>query len=358
MMRNLFFRAAALSVAVLLLCMCLPGCVRQEQAEAVSPRSLVWAVGTSLPEAADFFDDLPEGSAATYADAAARSALHEGDNELELIYTPPRGREQRFRVGLRLIEDTEPPVISGVQDLTVYIGEGVSYFSGVTVTDNCGGDITLTVDSSAVDTMLESDEEGYLVIYRATDHAGNTATAEARVHVYAEQISLEQLYALIDPVIAERGMYAMSKVEQVRDIWQFVHTDHAISYVDHSDKTSWIRAAYAAMTEQQGDCFSFFALSKAFFERLGIENMDIQRTPGYTDDTHYWSLVNVAEAGSPAQWYHYDSTRLADVSYSGALLTDAQIDAFNRLRPNFYLYDRSQYPATSTVELTPRPDLD
>ena len=352
------FRAAVLLLAVLLLCFCLPSCVVRSDDGSVEPKQLVWAIGTSLPKAEDFFDGLPAGASVSYADEASLLSLQEGDNEVSLIYRPEKGRAQTLTTGLRLIHDTEPPVISGVQDIIAYIGEGISYRSGITLTDNCGGEITLTVDSSAVNTEQISEEEGYLIIYYATDHAGNTATAEARVHVYEQEITLDMLYASIDPIIAELGLYAMSKVEQVRAIWQFVHTDHAITYVDHSDKTSWIRAAYFALIDQQGDCFSFFALSKAFFERLGIENMDIQRTPGFTTDTHYWSLVNVAESGAPAQWYHYDSTRLRDVPYSGALLTDRQVDAFSRLRPNFYLYDRTQYPATSTVELTERPDLD
>lgn len=352
------FRAAALLLSVFAICLCLPSCVKPTEDHAVEPKRLTWAIGTELPKAEDFFDELPAGATVSYADETELLSLREGENEIGLIYRPEKGRKQTFDAVLCMIYDTEPPVISGVKDIIAYVGEGISYRSGITLTDNCGGEITLTVDSGAVNPALESGEEGYPVIYYATDHAGNTATAEARVHVYQQKITLEQLYALIDPVIAERGMYAMSKVEQVRSIWQFVHTDHAITYVDHSDKTDWIRAAYFAMVDQQGDCFSYFALSKAFFERLGIENMDIQRIPGFTDDTHYWSLVNVADAGAQAQWYHYDSTRLRDVPYSGALLTDEQVDAFSRLRPNFYLYDRTGYPATSTVELTPRPDLE
>ena len=84
----------------------------------------------------------------------------------------------------------------------------------------------------------------------------------------------------------------------------------------------------------------------------------MQRTPGYTDDTHYWSMINIARAGESARWYHYDATRLRGVSYSGCLLTDTQVDAFSRVRLNFYLYDRSGYPATSSVILTERPDLE
>ena len=107
-----------------------------------------------------------------------------------------------------------------------------------------------------------------------------------------------------------------------------------------------------------GDCYSYFAAAKAFLEYLGIENMDIQRLPGYTTDTHYWSLVNIGTEGNP-RWYHFDCTRLrAEYNHSGCLLTDSQVDAYNRVRANFYKYDRSEYPATDTRIITETPSLD
>lgn len=352
-MRNKRLFATVLLLAAVLSCFAFTSC-RQAPEETVQPKSLTWAIGARLPAAEDFFDALPEGSSVTFAESNPFSSLQEGSNTVRLIYRSEKGKRQTLYATLLMLNDTEPPVISGVKDLMAYIGEGISYRSGIILTDNCNGEITLEVDSSAVNLTKEGI---YPVVYRATDLAGNTATAQANVHVYLEEITLDMLYEEIDPLIVSLNLLGRSKEQQARAIFEFVHTDAKITYVDSSDKTSWIRAAYFCLKDRKGDCFSYFSLSKAFFERLGIENLDIQRLPGYTSDTHYWSLINIAEDGASAQWYHYDATRLRDVTGSGCLLTDRQVDAFSRIRSNFYLYDRTLYPTTATAEITERPDL-
>jgi hypothetical protein len=322
--------------------------------EEVSPKTLTWAIGAPLPKAEDFFDSLPDGYTVGFADESPFAHLQLGKNAVKLCYKGEKGRRRTVEATLVMINDTEPPVMEGVRDLIVYIGEGVAYRSGIAVRDNCGGEIALTVDSSAVNTA----EEGkYPVTYYATDAVGNTSTAMITVHVYEQKITEEMLYAEIDPLIYELGLIGISRSEQARKIYNFVNTSSGIAYVDTSDKASWVRAAYFALTERKGDCFSYFALSKAFFERLGIPNLDVQRLPGYTTDTHYWSMINIGTADVP-QWYHYDATRLRNVYYPGYLLTDRQVQAFSRFREYFYLYDTTCYPSTSTVEMIHRPDLE
>ena len=334
----------------------LPSCgEKPTDAPLPTPKALVWAIGAPLPAATDFFDAIPEGDTVSYAEKNPFDALQMGENAVALSYQPKEGKAQRLNATMTLIEDTTPPVIAGARDLLAYVGDlGVAYYAGVTTTDNCGGRITLKADSSAVDLTREG---VYPVTYYAVDHAGNRAIHEIYLHVYKEEITPDRLYAVLDPLIEELGLRTMTKEQQARVIFRFVHTDAKITYVDTSDKTDWIREAYFCLQNRKGDCFSYFAVSKAFFERLGIENLDVQRLPGFTDDTHYWSMINIAEEGAEPLWYHYDATRLRDVIYSGALLTDAQVDAFSQQRAYFYHYDRSKYPATSTVTITERPDL-
>ena len=338
--------------ALFLLSACIGSRPQQETPET---KELIWAIGAVLPEAKDFFDALPEGDAVAFAEDDPWKNLKSGENEISVIYTPKDGKKQTVTVRVTLIEDVEKPQIHGAKDLMAYVGDtAVAYYGGVTVTDNCHGEVKLKVNSSAVDLSAEGE---YPVIYYATDHAGNVSMAEVTLHVYKEKITLEMLYAVVDPLIQQFGLMNMEKADQVRAIFQFVHTDARIVYVDTSDKTDWVREAYFCLQNRKGDCFSYFSVSKAFFERLGIENLDVQRLPGFTDDTHYWSMVNIAESNENPLWYHYDATRIREVSYSGALLTDAQVDAFSEIRSYWYYYDRAKYPATPTEIITPRPDL-
>lgn len=330
------------------------GC-KSRKADLPETKNLVWAIGAALPEAEDFLETLDEGASVEFAELNPYQNLESGENRISLIYYPTKGRKQKLEAKLTLVDDREKPVISGTRDLIAYVGDtAVAYYNGVTVSDNCGGELTLRADYSAVDLTKEG---VYPVTYYAIDHVGNVSMTEISLHVYKEEITLEMLYAEIDPIIVEKGWVYLSKAEQAKAIFWYVHTEAGISYVDTSDKTDWIREAYLCQKNRKGDCFSYFALSKAFFERLKIENLDVQRLPGFTDDTHYWSMINIAGAGEPARWYHYDATRVRDVSASSALLTDAQVKAFSAQRPYFYYYDTSKYPASATEILISRPDL-
>ncbi len=346
-------RAMAMLMALMLLLLSLFSCAAPRGEDEIKPKTLTWAIGTTLPTAEAFFDTLPEGDRVTFEKENPFEKMQIGENEIQLRYTPAKGRTKKLIAILNLIEDHEPPIISGVKEIVAYVGDGISYRAGISVTDNCDGPVTLTVDTQAVDPTAEGI---YSITYHAVDAAGNATSVSSTVHIYQEAITEQMLNSLIDPMIEELGLLSMGKEEQVRAIYRFVHTDAKITYVDTSDKTSWMREAYFCLLSRKGDCFSYFSVSKAFFERLGIENMDIQRTPGFTADTHYWSLVNIGDA-SHARWYHYDATRLRNVYYDGCLLTDRQVDAYSEIRTYFYLYDRAAYPATDTQEITNRPDL-
>ena len=77
---------------------------------------------------------------------------------------------------LTLIQDTDPPVINGVEDLIVMAGTTVDYLQNVTATDNKDDAVDLTVNTELVDlTQLGT----YPIIYRAADKAGNVSITTA-----------------------------------------------------------------------------------------------------------------------------------------------------------------------------------
>ena len=68
--------------------------------------------------------------------------------------------------------DKVAPVITGTKDIEVYVGDAVSYKSGVSVTDNVDAKPELIIDNSKVDLTKPG---VYEVTYTATDAAGNTS---------------------------------------------------------------------------------------------------------------------------------------------------------------------------------------
>ncbi|WP_434310057.1 immunoglobulin-like domain-containing protein [Hominifimenecus sp. rT4P-3] len=240
--------------------------------------------------------------------------------------------------------DTEPPVISGVQDQTVFVGDSISYKKGVTVTDNLDSNVQLDVDTSQIDLNTAGT---YTVTYSATDAAGNKATATATITVeekpagYENKAEMESMAKnILDQIITSD----MTEMEKAQKIYNWCHGN--IGYVNSSDKSSWINGAIQAFETHSGDCFNYFAAAKALLTQAGIENMDVVKSDT-SHSSHYWSLVNCGDG-----WYHFDTTpRKGDGDYF-FMVTDDQLEGYSKEHDNSHIFDHSLYPATSTKVIT------
>ncbi len=329
--------------------------VRDRRAPVVTTKHVYYARNVGKPDALHFINTIREADTYTAAFVGKVPDLSEiGDFDITFYVEDASGnRTGELHSILTVIEDRTPPTFDVVPELSAYIGEAIAYRRGLVVTDDCGGEVTLDVDSSEVDPNTVGD---YPVRYTATDASGNVSHAETVIHVYENQVGEEQLYARIDEVLATLITPDMTKEEQLRAVYDYVY--NAISYIPDSDKSDWVRAAYDGLfVAGAGDCFNYYAATMAFCNRLGIDYRKLQRTPGAADGTHYWIMVNIGDAEEP-RWYHFDCTHIAIYGHSSCLLTDRQVKAFNRMRAGFYAYDASQYPKSDDVIITPTPHLD
>lgn len=266
--------------------------------------------------------------------------------------------------------DTTPPVISGAHDLVTEVGVSVSYRSGVSVSDDTDERVVLTVDSSAVDLSTAG---CYSVIYSATDLSGNTASVTVTITVKqplpdeeeptentasnlpnpAEDakivVTQEMLDGITSAILAKITTPGMSKYEQARAIYNYVNQH--ITYVSTSDKTDWVRGAYLGLTRGKGDCYNYWAASKALLTAAGIDNLDLQRVGGATQ--HFWNLVNVGDG-----WYHFDTCwHPSGYPLDSFMLTEAEVRAYTQKladeigRVNYFTYDYDACPVY--VEGTP-----
>lgn len=271
------------------------------------------------------------------------------------------------------VEDTQPPEIIGTKDLTVAVGESLSYRTGVTVTDDVDETVQLQVDSSGVN-LSEPGE--YQAVYWAEDSAGNRTKVTVKVTVVetvtvededggetedvveagGEEITLERVNELADEILAEITTSGMSQREKALAIYNYVHNH--IKYVGTSDKSSWLVGAYVGFTRGSGDCYNYFACSKALLTRAGIPNVDLTRVGG--NSRHYWQLVDVGSG-----YYHFDACPHPN-SYPlySFLLTEEQVKAYTKqcssIRKNYYVYDYDACPVevvqgTPPVTPTPKP---
>ena len=165
--------------------------------------------------------------------------------------------------------DTTAPVID-IGEIRINIGDGIAWKKQATVTDNSDGKIDIKVDSSSVNTSVAGT---YTVTYTATDESGNSASASATVIVGTKEVTEDMLYSEIDRVISQIIKPEMNTEDKVRAIYAYV--GDSINYASTAKTDDFVYAAYMALfSSGTGDCYSYFAASKAFFERLGIENID------------------------------------------------------------------------------------
>lgn len=252
------------------------------------------------------------------------------------------GNESETTITVTVIEDVTPPQIMGVTELSIYLGSTVSYRRGIIVTDDTDAAPELSVDSSAVDL---SQPGTYPVIYTATDCVGNTASIETTITVLEapksfveEDVILSATDKLLEKIITDD----MTVREQVEAIYGWL--DRNCYYVNSSDKSDWMQAAYKLLNTQRGDCFNFYALSRLLFERLNIPNLTVTRQENpWRSGNHWWSMVSL-DGGET--WYHYDSTPHMSSYMETCLVTDADLERFNQSARGYYDWDRDAYPAT------------
>ncbi len=235
--------------------------------------------------------------------------------------------------------DTEAPRFLGVRELSVKVGEGISYRTGVRAEDGLDGEVDFEVDASEVDLSTPG---VYRVVYTATDAAGNVGRSETTVTVVAASaVSEEELSELTDRRIADWGLRGLSREELYESVYWKIKA--AMTYVSDSDKTDWMGEAARGFLQGEGDCFTYYAMVRAILWRLELDFYTVQRTPGARDSTHYWMMVET-EAGV---WYHFDvCPHPKEFPLSGILLTDAELAAYNTRVEGYYTYDRGDLPET------------
>ena len=282
-------------------------------------------------------------------------------------------------------DDEEPPVISPSSSLRVvgYVGDTPTYREYVKVSDNVDKEVILMTytGSSDIDVPegkiallinaqeVNKDKEGsYNVYYIAIDSAGNISHTSTIIYqVKSKEYSEETLMELIAELSEDLHINAnMSKEAQVRAIYKYVNSKNAIQFEDVSNipninrnrwETDWVEEAIRTIESGYGDCYSYYSLSKAFFEYWGIENRGRKRAEGYEgsaeDGTHFWSVVKVEQG-----WYYYDATSLrgsfSDGSKSACLITEEKLKSYVGSNGEDFFYRMTKpvgFPNISTKEL-------
>ena len=264
--------------------------------------------------------------------------------------------------------DKTKPVIKGPEgnSVIVYTGETVSFRSFVSATDNSGS-CDLFFDEAGFNVNQEGT---YTVVYTATDASGNATKYSLTVNVVHRQYTFDSLMTLVDGIAANNLGYtrssvgSRSKAQIVRDIYSYAKSaitfDDSISNAYRQSqqngrkrrigwKVDYIEEASITLTSsvKKGDCYTFYSVSKAFYEYFGIDNAGFQRSEASTlDGTHYWNAVNIGTSSSP-EWYYVDCTPYAGSFSDGSnacLVTESSLASYETskgVKNQYYVIEKN-----------------
>ncbi len=311
--------------------------------QATALKAVAFVGGQLNPE--DCVTDIVDATAVTLTFSKKPDLTKAGETSGQVLLTDAGGNETAIDFAATVILDDTAPIMTGVADKQVFLGDTISYKEDVTVTDDWDDDPELTIDNSQVDI---SQVGQYPVTYTATDAAGNSASETITLTIAekpADYHEPEEIYALAQPVYDSIITDDMSDMAKAYAIYKWVKGN--IGYSGTSDKSCWTNGAYEAFTTQTGDCYTYFAAAKCLYNMAGIDNVDvIKEKPYATSTSHFWSLINLGDG-----WYHVDCTRFTGGEDYLFMLTDEELAAYDSAHWRAHPYDSTAYPERSTVSV-------
>lgn len=315
-------------------------------APTASPVTVFITNDSDTPKASEFVADIVDATSVVCEFKEDYNFNTTDDIYVTVILTDEAGNRSEITSFATCSVDTEPPVISGVKDIEVIVGGSVAYKDGVTVTDNSGEKLKISVDNSRVNLK---EIGSYEVSYSAVDSAGNETIVRATVTVIEEPaVSEDEMLAAAKKIYNEQIKTSadMTKWDIAYAIYTWTHDN--ITYGDGDiDFEDTVGEAYKGFTTGKGDCFTYMVTAEVLLELADIPTKRIERLKYDGEANHFWLLVDIGDG-----WYHFDSCwHFSGMAFESFMRTDAELAAYceeNDIE-YYYRYDKSKYPARGTV---------
>ena len=304
----------------------------------------------AVPEASGVITDLFDLSDVTVEYANGGLSFAQGGYfDISVKLTDRYGNCSQVLVPFTVKDDHEAPVIQGAHDITVLIGDTISYRDGITVKDNYDPNPQLTIDKSQIDIKHAG---VYPLTFSAIDECGNESTVTVNVEVVTRRTAgitdeddaetVKKAYALAEEVL--KGIVKEDDTDVEKAMAIFYWSYHRLGFArGTSDYRSWAHAAVKAFTRRVSSCYGHWAVCKAMLDVCGIKNICVTRAHSF--QVHYWALVYLNGG-----WYHCDSQAWAPIDgFFAFMMTDDELRY--RARGN-HDFDKKLYPdrATKSVQ--------
>ncbi len=311
--------------------------VRDISAPTAEVKSLTLELGT-MPEAEDFLTDIQDETAVSVRYAMAPDVMLEGEQTVGILLEDEAGNATVLTAFLTLYDPTHVPVIEGVSNKKVFVGDTISYRTGVRVVAELDDSPTLEIDNSAVDL----DRAGvYTVNYKATDAFGRVGTASIQVTVEEKPLNYDDMLrrdAMIEAVLEQIITPDMTDIEKAFAIFRWVRL--SIPWKNYRTKHDEVYDALVGLEGNPGDCYIHGIICKLMLDRVGILNTMIEKNDA--TGMHFWLLVCFE-----GEWYNMDPSPIYIHQYVAFLATDDQLKEYAaKYRPHLYDMENSLLPKT------------
>ncbi|MFA7205764.1 MAG: transglutaminase domain-containing protein [Saccharofermentanales bacterium] len=310
------------------------------EAETI-PRS-IW-MGETL-EASGFISRFSDLSPVTITYEHVPDFTVPGVQKVRILIADDYGNKTFLTSELTVLTDTQAPVISGVKERTVYMGDTVLYRDGITVTDNRDPEPVLSIDTSKVNPSAYGK---YEIVYIATDRDGNSSTVRTTVKFIEPRdlsVTQEDLDRYSDQILDKIVNPEMTDKQRLRSIFDWIAK--SVTYTGYASKSDWRKGAYLGLKFRTGDCFTFYAVSRALLTRAGYECVPVERVAS-APSRHYWLLVQYE-----GEWYHFDpSPRTRGWEFVCFMRSDPDVAAYTEHvkehKTDYFTYDPEGLPVAS-----------
>ena len=292
----------------------------------------------------DFIASIDDKTHVDVSFAAAPDMTYVGTQPVSILLKDSGDNQTTLSAELTLYDDDVAPVITGAKNLTVYIGENVSYRKGIEVTDNKDPEPALKIDSTAVNLDVEGT---YQITYTATDAAGNSSSVTVDVNVCPRPSNYDDIVKLnqkADELLGKILTPDMNEVQKAFAIFRWCRKNipwYGGRVKDHDE----VVQATKGLNGNSGDCYTCTVTCLKLLERAGFDAQMLERKNNL--GLHYWVFVKVN-----GNWYHMDPSPIYINQFICFLGTDEQVKWFStQMRPGYYDHDYSKYPATPSDPL-------
>ena len=301
-----------------------------------------------IPDAEKCVTNIEDKTPVTVTWAEKPDISEGGEFVAQAKLTDAAGNESLVYVPLSVTKDITPPVIEGARDISIIVGESISYRNGIVVTDDYDKNPTLEVDTSGVTLNKAGD---YKAVLKATDFTGNKTEVTINVKIKPKPknyIEPDMVYKQAKEIYEKITKPEMSDMEKALQIVWWVRQN--IRFTVKIKPKSWTEGAYYAFKDRRGNCLSSASCVKAMLDVAGIENMFVTRWP-YKVAKHYWNYVKI-----DGQWYHCDATWRQNYSSYFFMYTTKELLSFWHDGWNGFEFDQKKYPESATVSVQKKID--